>query len=506
MAMLFDTGSVLTGSLALYILLAREPIRYRSLSIAVAQSKFEIVTKYLLDARYTPYSDASRRALHSSLFPPGKTQVESAHTFMQTVDGRAFSVDVIQSRTEYAADAVQSHPSSLMHNFVSATDIVCLYPWFTFNNVSMATRNETPSRLVAVQLAKYKTWGMELHDFTDTRVCVQRYSDFTKLDEIFQRNRLPPRTLRDLYMEVEPTQQFRLGNNSEIEMVPTDSDLHPSKTLLTYVRTSGNSTVVKDTSADQLIDDIAEDAVENDTTDLKEGDAQDVDDDARSNVSGHSAHSLALRNAEVDKPETPVVEVAAANASFPLHRRCRTNNLQVVDADSKDKPVKVKTNLVQAKLQKPDGSKGIDWGYTGNVNERINVVRAMASAKSDTYAFGKTPANLAWTKVDDPDKDRHFVIGVGAGARKPVKMWGIGNVAKTYFFDNQGNPPFSVSVNVRLIHESDNAVANRLIMQHSVPRNTTATGYTDVRFGKWMSVRLPGDTMKTVRVCIARTG
>ncbi|EJD34261.1 hypothetical protein AURDEDRAFT_176699 [Auricularia subglabra TFB-10046 SS5] len=76
-------------------------------------------------------------------------------------------------------------------------------------------------------------------------------------------------------------------------------------------------------------------------------------------------------------------------------------------------------------------------------------------------------------------------------------MWGIGNVAKTYFFDNQGNPPFSVSVNVRLIHESDNAVANRLIMQHSVPRNTSATGYTDVRFGKWMSVRLPGDTMKT---------
>ncbi|EJD34256.1 hypothetical protein AURDEDRAFT_131261, partial [Auricularia subglabra TFB-10046 SS5] len=422
MSLLSETGSVLTGSLVLYILLARETIRYRSLSIVVAQSKFEvtpspdtgqqrnspaenpfqIVTKYLLDVQYSPYADAGRRALHSSLFPAGKTQIESTHTFMRTMHARVFSVDIIQSRTEYAADAVQSHPSSLMHNFVSATDIVCLYPWFTFTNASMATRDETPSRLVAVQLAKYKTWGMELyadnrdrlrecchhcplarHDFSDTRVCVQRYSDFTMLDEIYQRNRLPPRTLRDLYMEVEPTQQFRVVSNSEYEMVPANLVLLPSKTssthrsliyrttytgraalqALRYMPTllnarreqcvrraalahgrirravtmfhassgqfpdhksgaSGNSTVAKDTSTDQLVDDVAEDAAEDGTTDLKEGNAQDVDDDARSNASGHSAHSLALRNAEV------------------------------VDTDTKDKPAKVKAKLVQAKLQK----------------------------------------------------------------------------------------------------------------------------------------------------------
>ncbi|EJD48086.1 hypothetical protein AURDEDRAFT_163053 [Auricularia subglabra TFB-10046 SS5] len=500
MELLARTGSVLTGSLVLYTLLANKRMSPGSISIAVPRFKLEAVANYLLDIGYAVCADDRRRALHRALFPGGSTEVESVHMFLRITDGKPQRVDLIHSRTDYAADAVQAYPFTIMHNFISASNIVCLYPWYTFNGISMATRAEVPDRTTAQQLVKYKRWGFELyadnrywqhacgnrcplagHRISDSYVCVQRFSDFTLLDEIFQLNCLPPRTSRDLHMEMEKGQQFRIDMVTKRTQPGSDTD---NGRVSKRKRTSARNAAEKNkTDVAQLLDLDAED----------DGFHEDEDDEEDENVTVKSTGDPAE-----DQTTGPVVVVD--NTEPDASKESTTESTD--KGDDKERKSKSNTSLskskgqlVQAKLLKPDGSKGLDWGYTGSINECINVARALASANTDTYAFAKVPANQNWTKMFEVDKDPFFAISV-AGTQRPLKVWGVGNVTRTYFFTAGGDAPFSVSANVRLINDNDNKIANNIIAQHTQPR-TSALPYPDVQFGKWMAVRYPGDTAMT---------
>ncbi|KZV89565.1 hypothetical protein EXIGLDRAFT_771624 [Exidia glandulosa HHB12029] len=422
---MYNYGVLLTGSAVLHVLDPTLFVWPTDLDFAVGYGlPASCFISFLDDLNFKATEERVRTQLHAQLYPE-RNLVQRVTTFRHKVTNRR--VEVITSATRWAMDAVLSHPNSIMHNFVAASTIGCLHPWFTFgaDAVTVPLR-ALPTAPYARELNKYKSRGIRLHKdngFLDKRcgsacpllfhriddpaVCVVRYSMLS--DRELVSGLSYPFAKRASLREVEPGMSYRLGTVCANDFCPHKNE---------------------------------SEAKRNKTT---ENDGEGVEDDV-SQSSEHSAHSIALRDKTVEKGKGKAV-----------------------------------------------GAGVKDWGYLANTNERIAKITDFNSAKQDTFYITALINALSWIAVNLPDRDKFYALAV-QGSRNAAKVWFVGILVKSYFFDKSGEAPSSVSMNIALLDERETTMANNLLRRYSAPRNSDTSVYTDVRFSKWMSVRHTGES------------
>ncbi|EJD44118.1 hypothetical protein AURDEDRAFT_125405 [Auricularia subglabra TFB-10046 SS5] len=163
--LLHNNRGAITGSIPVRLFADHLPFVPADLDIAVpaGMSVIAIITFFKsLGYKLVPRdANQQRTRIHAGLYPDTEWRIREISTFIRDRDNRR--VEIIRSETPYAVDAILAHPNTLLQNFITGTMIGCFHASLTMHGHALARDPDTPNRVMAEQLLKYKHRGFQLH-------------------------------------------------------------------------------------------------------------------------------------------------------------------------------------------------------------------------------------------------------------------------------------------------------------------------------------------------------